>query len=1213
MADYQLTTEQKIAQSYDRHLTVNANAGSGKTSVLVQRFMSIMLDDKKNYSAFAGGYNPKVKPNEVVAITFTRKAATELLSKVIHEIEGKVEKSNDSSELRYLRYVREKLTNARISTIHSFCSELLRSYPIEAEVSPNFTEMPPADLIKIKNETILKVFDEWLESKDDRAQRITELLNFQSKKTLTSAILALVGKTEIFDKLKIHYDKPIDEIIGERNNALFVLNDKIIKGFGLLNDILNHVDSDAVPKNQQGNYLQMYADNSKLSGTLSTLNKRDFAEVKSFISDFEGLLKQYYTDKGALKSVIFKNSLEIEFRNIAQQLFDSHFSDISDLNKALQYNYAEQKHIEYAKWIMELAEDVLRYVEEQKMKIDGLDFDDLMIKTKKLLENPEVAKSVQSKLKFLLVDEFQDTNDLQYDIVKLLVPDLVDNSIESGVNLFIVGDDKQSIYGFRNADVRVFNQARNDIKNLNKFLIEKGTIGSAINSSGQIINTQDDNISCGNVSLTSTFRLQPVVADFVNKICGRLMEKKETEYDVSYLNLTCAKNVDFILENPNLTVFPKGQKPAGSVSFLVSVSEQKKENEEPSEESPNEAQILAKFIRKSVDSDNPLMAFDVASGSRKITYRDIAILSRKKATLSTLARAFLAEGIPYVIHSGTGYFESQEILDIISYLNFLTNPGDDLAVSGLLKSSFFNLSDNELLILAKYKKDSSLWVNLENWWEANKEIENNDSNLMIRAFGLLNELKLYSSFLTVSQNILRLLEATGWYGTISREPARRQIEANIDKMMQFARDYESRGFRSLHDFVEHLNFILDADVNESEAVHLSDKNAVNIMTIHASKGLEFPLVVLYNTNSKSGKNESFTISKEFGINFSIPLVHEKKIWEMVDTPLYLISKLKKAKIESSEEKRLLYVAMTRAKDHLVISTNLKKIAVGYGKPAGLFALINSGFGLTLDAYVEKDTSLIENTLTVLNNNEKQDINIIYNADFIKKVDEVINPSEIAQSEVTEPLMLNAELIAESGVENFSATKLMYFQNDFDSYIKRYVLGFPDEVTSKAELKYDDSGNLVVEHDEIPASEIGSMIHNLMEQCGLWINPDSSVNQSKLQDLVDIQLSGNIDRDGKLHDSIFDNCLNVAETRLIKNELTNIISGRKEFQLQIPIGEDIIVAKMDLLLKSNNGNWEIWDWKTNRIDNPAKKLEKADHYQFQMKLYCYFLMLLEQEQ
>ncbi|MDP2364528.1 MAG: 3'-5' exonuclease, partial [Ignavibacteria bacterium] len=342
------------------------------------------------------------------------------------------------------------------------------------------------------------------------------------------------------------------------------------------------------------------------------------------------------------------------------------------------------------------------------------------------------------------------------------------------------------------------------------------------------------------------------------------MEKKETEYDVNYLNLTCAKNVNFILENPDLTVFPISRKPAGSVSFLVSIAEPKKETDETGEESMNEAQLLAKFIRKSVDSDNPLLAFDEGTGLRKISYRDIAVLSRKKATLSTLAREFLAEGIPFVIHSGSGYFESQEILDIISYLNFLTNPGDDLAVSGLLKSGFFNLSDNELLTLAKYCKNSSLWVNLENWCQVNKEISDKTTNLMKRAFNLLNELKLYSGFLTVSQNILRLLEATGWYGTISKEPARRQIEANIDKMMQLARDYESRGFRSMHDFVEHLNYILDASVNESEAVHLSDKNAVNIMTIHASKGLEFPLVVLYNTNSKSGKNESFTISKEFG-------------------------------------------------------------------------------------------------------------------------------------------------------------------------------------------------------------------------------------------------------------------------------------------------------------------------------------------------------------
>jgi len=1217
MAEFQLTQEQKIAQSFDRHLAVNANAGSGKTSVLVRRFINILLENNKNVFSGDCFKDLRVKPNEIVAITFTRKASSEMLAKVVARIEKIIESSEKPSELRYLRFIREKLTNARISTIHSFCIELLKSFPIEAQVSPAFIEIPIPDLVKIKKDAVLSVFEDWLESNDDKKEKINTLFRAISKYNLEELISAILGKGEIFESLKLFYNQTSDEILKLRDDETKKVCVRILEGVENLSIIFSSVNPPVAHKLYVENAKEMY---EQIISEVAKNTFSDFSNSKSFIYNTNELIGKLYTKSGTLRvKEIQKGISDTSIIENANKLYSDYFNDLTKLIEMLGNSDFDELMVKYASWLIELADEVFSVVTEQKERMDALDFDDLILKTVQLLRNPEVATKVRSKIKYLLVDEFQDTNDAQYEIIKLLVPELAEHSFDSGVNLFIVGDDKQSIYGFRNADVRVFNQARNDIKLLNESLLKEGKISREITSQGEKIISDNPNNTLGNISLTSTFRLQPVLASFVNLVCGNLMAVEESSFDVKYSKLTCAKNVplvtDIKLTEDNGS---PATKKAGSVTFLLAEKKYvpKGEAEEDSDEeseSPHEAELLAKHLIKIIESDSPIQVSDAKEGYRNVLYKDIAILSRKRGQFSALIRAFLDNKIPYIINSGSGFYSSQEVMDVISYLNFLTNPQDDLSVSGLLKSLFFKLTDNELFIISKQKKDCSLWENLESYCIANpvKDIKETDS--AHRAFNILSDLKLFSSSQTVSQNIFRLLEITAWFGSISNEAGRHQMTANIDKLIQLARDFENRGFRSLHEFVEYLNFISEASLQESEAVHISGRNAVNILTIHASKGLEFPIVVLYSINVQSGKNSSFNISKETGISFSMNVNLQDRIWTKINTPLNYFSNLNQKLIEKAEEKRLLYVAMTRAIDHLVITATLKQKSSGSHKMLGLFALIMDGLKKYPESLLSDDYLILEDVLPVLKNNSLEYLPIKYCLESIKNVEPLPIPADTNEIEEHSPLMLNMELTSEPSGESFSATRIMTFQNDKEDYIKKYILGITNDTEFSMRTTVDDDGNIIHISDEIPANEIGTIIHNLMEKCNDWVSDEAIPDSKNLTELIEQNIGTNKTISTELKNEIMNNCLNVVSTKLFKTELKAVLDGRREYELTIPLSEDTFTAKIDLLIKRNDGKYQIWDWKTNKIASMEKREDLVRHYEIQLKSYCYFLMLMYPEQ
>ncbi len=1213
MAD---TREQQLAMCFDRHMAVTANAGSGKTRVLVNRYLNILLNHEIIYKGSEGLRT--VNTSGIVAITFTRKAASEMLSKVVNGIEELISKAGDRTVLERLAKIREELTYARVSTIHSFCAGLLRDYPIEAGVLPNFTELSDAEIMLLKRESILNTLEERLVSTGGSLRQETlDVLDNPGRGHVENLVFRLIEKADIMRKLKSFYERGDASVTGGRDEYLWELFiSTTTAAFRIFREHLQKIDTERLKPDkarQVGPGIKSIEEYLYYLG--SGIENHSAENLASQINAVKAIFDVFFTGTLTLRQKFAKG---LEYEDLKQQLNDAaaSFKMIFEMQEFLQYAEYDNDMLRRARIIMNIAEEALAAFDEEKLELGGIDFNDMMIKALELLKNEENAAKVREKIDYLLVDEFQDTDSLQYEIIQRLVPDLEDINFDGhSPNLFIVGDAKQSIYAFRNADVRVFSQAIEDIKKTNARYISKGILGEnylAAEEAGtgeksgikvrQIYPAGEDE-KLGDINLTATFRLQPVISSFVNKVCTPLM-KKETEYDVEYDDFVCARNAELIGSNDF----------TGAVDLIFHVKpylENGSGSNDEEESGGDESDLIAKYIKNIVDNDDYLV--DDKGSKRKIRYKDIAVLARAGRKFPVMAEALLDNKVPYIIHSGGGFFNTQEIMDLISYLNFLNNPRNNLALISILRSPFFGISNTGLFNLsceqgASYReKLDSYCRRLTNGSGAPPA--GSDNELFLRAKNILDEMLGSVSAMPLPQLINKMLSLSGYYGTITRKPDRKHISANIEKFISIARDFENRGFTGFFDFVDEMNFLSSESLKEPEAVTLSDEDTVNIMTIHASKGLEFPVVILYDTNSGTrGRSESAYIDEFTGLTFPLTIDYLHKTKVVIKTPLHYISKIQNNISSDTEEKRILYVAMTRAMDRLVIGASLKTLKRGnIGKPAGYLDMIINSLGLETDKLMEAEEFHIRDKISILGETGTEEKLITYPVSVIRDIKEKFTSIQKSGKASGQARYRLDDIRLHYNEEYFSPSKFTLFLDDEEEYIRRYIFGLTstDDNLFEAPIYSADSGE-----DSIIGTLAGSLIHEVLENISHWIKDGSGPDLSLLSETIDRIISNKelVIRES-LKSRLLKECGKVASTPLIKNFASAFPSALTEYDLIMPAGEEFINAKPDLIIKDKAGKPQVWDWKTNKVSSKDDMARLAKHYETQMKMYCYMVKLL----
>lgn len=1195
-----LTFEQLLALSNDRHISLTANAGTGKTSVLVEKYISLLEEG--------------INPGDIVAITFTRKAAAEMISRISTEISNRYQ-SAPANELRKYKWIRENLIHARITTIHSFCNLLLKDYPLEANLNPSYTDLEPADEYRILNDSMMAVFEDWLsESEPEKKYNLSKLISLYGYEAIQDAIKGLLLNTEFFDYYKrIYLNEEYGSALNIRNSMIIrIMKPMVLKNLPELISVLEDL-GDFTKDHELKASFHSLAHNLTLA----------VEEIENPSGSFDLFIDGFNKITQMNKSSLLKKDLSI-YQKFHGKLDGSlvmkannilrGYKQLQDLGDFFKNEGADLELVNHLEILLKLADEIRVIIEEEKQVIGAISFDDMMTKTRFLLTNQQVAHKIRSSIKYLMVDEFQDTNELQYEIIKLLVPGLIKRKyIPSDPILFIVGDPKQSIYGFRNADVRVFQKAIDDIKAVNTNLLKIKHLKSDLNNGST---SNDENT--GQLRLTVSFRHLPLISALVNRIFNNLQPNRN-EFEVEYSDLVCARNVESIStdELNYLTHHNEADSNGffGSASLLISGYKFKdiegQVNDDSSDENTggddenisDESELLSIFLKNLVESDKPKSI--IRDGSlQQVKYSDIAILSRSRNKFDQLTNTLRKYQIPFVLHASEGYYETSEIADIISMLLFLQNNYDDLAFAGVIKSPLCCLDDTDLMNI-RFSEGNSLWEKFVSFAGNIGFLENYPNKIQVEfSYCYLNKIIKSLKLKSLSSLIMSILDESGWYAKIDSNPARDQMVANVNKLIGFARTYEKKGFRSLYDFTEEIRLMSEIS-KEPEAVRITGENAINIMTIHASKGMQFPVVVLFNSGSKPGNRPSFFLTPELGPALKYAQNDDYYGPMRIETPHYLISKLRTQLAEEAEARRLLYVALTRAQDHLIISGT-------YGSKNSISGFLSMIFQ-SLDLHPDDFSSApgngmlnLTNPLRIFRNNEILDAEVNYDFEYYHELNLQNIPEQEKQDTINMKLILDGDSQVMIRDVYFSATKLSMLRNT-DEFLERYRLGLPAD---KAIHRHSIPGDNTVESDDIIGTFAGTMIHSVLEKINTWLDIDGSIDKPKFDEII-LRAGRNSYRqiNVELKQRIETECQKIAGSQLVRKNLSGIRVGEAERQFYYPLDNDFLMGAIDLLFKNSEGLMEIWDWKTNRISSPDEISTLADEYELQLKLYAMFVMKL----
>jgi ATP-dependent helicase/nuclease subunit A len=858
----QFTDEQHAAITIqDRNLIVTAGAGSGKTRVLVERFMAL-LDANADWTL-----------PSIVAITFTEKAAGEMRDRVREAIESRIQHAvadDDSAALdRWIAHQAD-LTRARIGTIHSLCARILRNNPAEARIDPAF------DMLD-ENEAAIVL--------DDAVDEALAILAAEDRPG--TALLAAYGVGTARAVLRQYAFRGASAAVGE---GLLPYHEDMIAKWrdaweSATRDLLTAIRADrafvaALDFVRPGEQ----PPGDKLSPIWETVHAHTDALLHGSSADFaasalavSGAIKlgvgsaANWGDKETLATV--KDALRT-IRERLQAALDSMLPPIGDRDE------------EALAWLdgwhdaIRLAAEVYA---ERKTARTALDFDDLETLARDLLnDHPAVAARYADEFKHILVDEFQDTNRAQRDIVYALA-----GVGEPGAEgrLFVVGDPKQSIYAFRGADVTVF-----------------GSVRAELVASGG-----------AELPLSMSFRTHHNLVEAFNALFGHILGAEDFGYEVGLgTPMRAFRESDPAVPDhaQPLTVFAF-PRPDRDVYPAFGADDMRRW----------EAWRLAHYIHDLVQQATPI--FDRATNAyRPMTYGDVAILFQAMTRAPLYEEVFKVVGLPYVTVAGKGYYDRQEVWDLLNLLRALHTPADDLALAVALRSPLFGLSDDALFALRMVPDRGGdplpLWRSL--FKPRVPYFPDADRPARDFARGVLCDLRDLAGRVPVADLLSRALDLTGYLATLTglSDGARRR--GNVEKLVALARE---SGRVSLGSFLAYARDLTAREVREGEAV-VEVEGAVMLMSVHASKGLEFPVVILADASWSRSRWSSlpFTVDRDAGAACRLPTDDPDS--DEPDPFAWDYAARLADQRDQAERRRLLYVGATRAQDYLIVSGSLHR-------------------------------------------------------------------------------------------------------------------------------------------------------------------------------------------------------------------------------------------------------------------------------------------------
>jgi ATP-dependent helicase/nuclease subunit A len=1111
-----LTPHQQASLARDRHLSVTANAGSGKTRVLVERYLDILL-------------RREAEVGEVIALTYTEKAASELKRKIAERVNEELARSVDPRTTHHLEQVREQLSAAFIGTIHSFCARLLHEYPVEAGVDAAFTVIEGLEQHSVLQEALKETFSSILRGPtgDARREMLVDAVRGLGKRRVVTIIQTLVDKRERLERMT------------EPGGFFSQIDDEILRVWAdrlqesVVSDLASPAMREAVAR--AGAVLDG-ASAERARALVREIHSADpplevarkvFAIIGALLKQDGGLYRSMASERaeaGIAAEVGLLSRARDDVFPFAGVVFDGEDSHHAEL-------------LAYSRVLVDVAHECLGRYAVKKSERGVLDFEDLQLNMRALLRKEAIRSHLAGRFKFIMVDEYQDTNKLQYELLRPLLQDL------TAGNLFIVGDPKQSIYSFRGAEVTVFGETCRDLTHAN-----------------------GPSAAPGQIVLGESFRPLRELAAFVNLVFQPLMGKEGKEggrYEVGYESIVRARQ----------------NSAPGRVELVLPG---------PMEGMPlAEPDRVALAIRELVNSEQPV--YDSSETPHPVRWADIAILLRSRAPLPDLELALARAGIPYVVTGGVGYFQTQDILDFSSYLQFLLNVGDDVALLGILRSPFFTVSDVDLFEAVAGGRRGTLWEDLLRQKERGML-----APPLARALDLLQEDLVICHRLSAPDILARIVQRTQYMAKISGLARGAQAAANLEKLRRMAQAFDVQGFTSVFDFAAQLRRLIDEEEEEGQGQIETQTDAVQIMTVHAAKGLEFPVVVLpFLHRAFRYDNEPF-LQEHLGLGLA-------RVGEEGDAEEYPLTAFlrRDARWKTiAEEKRIFYVACTRARDVLLLSAEPARARSGPSWMRWLF----EGLGSTGEPPRESlSFDCVTGTLQLQEadyraGTERLQLHVAVRSESERRAVPALAP--VPAREVQSPNVFAGSVPPTSAGEIFSATRIRVYRDCPAHYYLRYVLGMPQESSLASGEEAEE-----LQDADFPPDLRGRIFHGVMEQIDHL--PSSNLH-AEIQRLLSLEVSPGSERLGALVDDV-----HRMVVRVVGSPFWQLVAGstqsRTEFTISAVLGEDYLSGTMDRVYQDRDDRWHVLDYKTDRVE-PSQVTERGEEYWPQLEFYALLVHL-----
>ena len=990
-----------------RNILVSAAAGSGKTATLTERIIRL-LTDKDNPADIS----------RMLIVTFTRAAAGELRTRISKALSKSL--ANDPGN----RHIAKQITTlggAKISTIDSYYLDLVRSNFQRLDLPASFRLADETELLLLRSETMESVINRRYENDVEFIKYADQITTAKGEYKLSEQLLEiaykLISLPEGTDYLKrcaddYYYSGKVDffqckigkfmlNSISEEVEDMLKRCDRLIK--------LIDTDPSVAP---YGNAIS--SDRDFLCQLSQSLLEECYEKSRNLIFDYNPANLGRVTKDSKSDTTEYvkdeRNNIKSRIKEFKEKEFAALPEDIPEFCNITRAFCLKTK---------EVIDDYLEAYTNEKANRKICEFSDLRKYALQLLLNPdgsptELAKIEQSNYDHIFVDEYQDTDSIQ---------DKIFNTISNGKNLFFVGDIKQSIYSFRGAEPSVFSKYRRMYQSADAF-------DPATNEPVSVF-------------MSENFRCSPNIIAFTNTVCSYLFRESEGNGGgIGYLaedDLVASRQPPVSNSKVTVVLLEKSEESGAEVEYEYVIAE------------------IRKLLREGQKPDGT----PVFPG-------DIAILTRSNKEATKIADALAKAGIPRANSTGSDLFENPEVLLMLCLLSATDNPQRDIPLTGALRSPIFGFSMSDLVNLRVGRTNSSLYDSICEY-AVSTDCDKVVQAKCIQAINKLNEYRriaeakpvhLFMRFLWSDVNAL------SYAGSDSHSKKRTPIERrrNLRKFYEYARRFESSSFKGLHEFIDFINGIIEKGTKITEEDAFTE-NTVRIMTVHKSKGLEFPIVFLTGTDKASNDQDArkpivFTTNDGMGLACKVS-DHSGSL--QIDTPFRRTIANRISELSSDEEIRILYVALTRARDSLYviasgkegfaekkISEAMKKAEIG-----GKFGIKSSSSWIdriliALAAETVASSYEIEMPLTVKGvdvvssddssiNIDEEKVRLIYeqvkkSLDFKYPYDEIAEiPAKISVSKLY-PELLDDDNDAESLAKKVQSlsTKKPRFMDDSDS-------------------------------------------------------------------------------------------------------------------------------------------------------------------------------------